>query len=194
MRYATIVAFFIGKSNIKKGKSTKYIHIQFSEAISLNKDILLQDLNKLIEPIVINLGYDLYYIEYVKEDGENYLRVYIDKEGGISLDDCEKVSRPISDLLDVEDPISESYYFEVSSPGMFRQLFNETHLIKYKGSLVALNLKSKIEGKRSLKGTLLNFDDNNIYISVDNSEIQVPREKINTVNLEGSLKEVGTNE
>ncbi|MDP4087797.1 MAG: ribosome maturation factor RimP [Bacillota bacterium] len=160
----------------------------------MKKDVLLENLNKLIKPIVISLGYDLYFIEYIKEEGEKYLRVYIDKEGGISLEDCERVSRPVSDLLDAEDPIPESYFLEVSSPGMFRQLFNDEHLSKYKGSMVAVNLESIIEGKKSLKGTLLHFDDNNIYLSKDNEELMIPREKIKTINLEGSLKEVSTNE
>lgn len=160
----------------------------------MKKDILLQNLNKLIEPIVVNLGYELYYIEYIKEDGENYLRIYIDKNDGITLEDCEKVSRPVSDMLDIEDPIPDSYFLEVSSPGMFRQLFNDAHLARYKDSMIAINLKSAIEGKKTIKGNLLNFDDNNIYISVENNELQIPREKIKAINLEGSLKEVGANE
>jgi ribosome maturation factor RimP len=160
----------------------------------LEKDILLQNLNKLIEPLVTNLGYELYFIEYKEEEGENFLRIYIDKEDGITLEDCERVSRPISDMLDVEDPVPESYYLEVSSPGIFRELFNDRHLSKYIEYLVNIKFKGVFEGKRSLKGILENFDNDYIYIKNENNQIQVPREKISSINLEGSLKEVSTNE
>jgi len=160
----------------------------------LKKQVLLEKLNKLIEPIVVGLGYELYHIEYKKEDGEYYLRVYIDKEGGISLSDCEKVSRPISDMLDVEDPISDSYYLEVSSPGIFRELFNDKHLEKHIGDTVKIVFNGVFNGAKSLIGNLKSFDNDNIYISIEENEVIVPREKIKSISLEGSLKEGNTNE
>lgn len=158
----------------------------------MKKQVLLERLNKLIEPIVIGLGYELYHIEYKKEDGEYYLRVYIDKEGGINLTDCERVSRPISDMLDIEDPIPDSYYLEVSSPGVFRELFNDRHLEKYIGSTVKIVFNGAFNGEKSLIGDLKAFDNDNIYINDDNTK--VPREKIKSISLEGSLKEGNTNE
>ncbi|NLZ48199.1 MAG: ribosome maturation factor RimP [Clostridiales bacterium] len=160
----------------------------------MKKQVLLEKLNKLIEPIVVGLGYELYHIEYKKEDGEYYLRVYIDKEGGISLSDCEKVSRPISDMLDVEDPISDSYYLEVSSPGIFRELFNDKHLEKHIGDTVKIVFNGVFNGAKSLIGNLKSFDNDNIYISIEENEVIVPREKIKSISLEGSLKEGNTNE
>ena len=144
---------------------------------------MLEKLNQLIEPIVTGLGYELYHIEYKKEDGEYYLRVYIDKEGGINLSDCERVSRPVSDMLDIEDPIPDSYYLEVSSPGIFRELFNDKHLEKHIGSTVKLCLIA-YSTEKSLTGNLRAFDNENIYINTDD-QIKVPREKIKSISLEG---------
>lgn len=159
----------------------------------MKKQELLEKLNQLIEPIVTGLGYELYHIEYKKEDGEYYLRVYIDKEGGINLSDCERVSRPVSDMLDIEDPIPDSYYLEVSSPGIFRELFNDKHLEKHIGSTVKIVFNCVFNGKKSLTGDLRAFDNENIYINTDD-QIKVPREKIKSISLEGSLKEGNTNE
>ena len=164
------------------------------EAINLKKELLLENLNKLIEPLVISLGYELYFIEFKEEEGENFLRVYIDKEEGITLEDCERVSRPLSDMLDVEDPVPESYYLEVSSPGIYRELFNDKHLNKYINHEVTVKTKGTFEGKRSFKGVLAAFDSDYIYISIEGNQIKVPRDKISSINLEGSLKEVSTNE
>ncbi len=160
----------------------------------VEKELLLQNLNRLIEPLVSELGYELYYIEYVEEEGENFLRIYIDKEDGITLEDCERVSRPISEMLDIEDPVPDSYYLEVSSPGVYRELFTDKHLSKYIGYIVNIKTKGVFEGKRSLKGILDNFDNDYIYIKDNNNQIKIPRDKISKINLEGSLKEVSTNE
>ena len=157
----------------------------------MKEDLLLDNLHKLIEPIVTNLKYELYHLELTKEDGENYLRVYIDNENGISLKDCEKVSRPISDMLDEKDPIPYSYYLEVSSPGIYRTLFNDTHLTKSIGDFVLINLKSKFNGKKEFKGFLSSFDEKQIIITSNENEIIIPKEKINTINL--ADKEEGGN-
>jgi len=153
----------------------------------MKNDMLVNKLNVLIEPIVIEKGYELYHIEFVKEGGENYLRVYIDKEAGITLEDCEKVSRAVSDMLDMEDPISEGYYLEVSSPGIFRTLYNDKHYAKYVNSDILVKLNALLEGKRQLEGKLLNFNEDEITIEVDGTEISVPRNKIKITNLNGDL-------
>lgn len=80
----------------------------------MKKDVLIERIEELVRPIVSELSCELYYVEYVKENGEFYLRIYIDKEGRVSLNDCEAVSRRVSEVLDVEDPIKEAYYLEVS--------------------------------------------------------------------------------
>ena len=88
----------------------------------------------MVKPIADELNYDIYHIEYVKENGEYYLRIYIEKDGGITLSDCEALSRRVSDLMDEKDPISEDLYFlEVSSPGLNRTLFTEDHYKRFVG-------------------------------------------------------------
>ena len=109
----------------------------------MNGDVLVQKINDLVRPIVEERGYILYHVEYVKEAGENYLRIYIDKEdGGVGLSDCEMVSRRVSELMDENDPIEDKYFLEVSSPGIFRTLFTDEHLERYTGEQVDIKTKS----------------------------------------------------
>jgi ribosome maturation factor RimP len=153
-------------------------------------EVLIKKLTELIEPIVEGLGYELYHIEYVKEDGEQYLRIYIDKEdneNGISLLDCENVSRPVSDMLDVEDPITEGYFLEVSSPGLNRFLHKDKHLSKVIGSEVLVKLLKAMLDKKTFKGNLVAFDDKEIIIKNNDEEYKIPRDIIKTINLEGEL-------
>lgn len=153
----------------------------------MSSETLISRLIHLLKPVVLELGYEFYYVEFVNEDGENYLRVYIDNETGISLTDCEKVSRRISELLDEKDPIESSYYLEVSSPGVFRTLFTDEHLNKYIGYAVAISLKQLFIGRRKLNGKLSSFDKDSIVIKTDEEDVSVPRAIINTVTLEGEL-------
>ncbi|GAA0723030.1 ribosome maturation factor RimP [Clostridium malenominatum] len=149
----------------------------------MNKDFYINGLVKLIEPIVIKLGYELYYLEYIKENNDNYLRIYIDKDEGIALEDCEKVSRAVSEMLDIEDPISDSYYLEVSSPGIERELYNDNHLNKYIDYKVSVKLKSLVNGSKKFDGLLKGFDNATITIKLENDLLAIPREKIKTINL-----------
>ena len=156
----------------------------------MDKEALINNLMKLLKPVVTELGYEFYYLEFVKEDGENYLRVYIDSKNGISLNDCEKVSRKISEILDKEDPISSSYYLEVSSPGIFRTLFTDEHLNRYINSNISLNLNKLYQGKRKFEGKLVKFDSDNIIINYENVDFLIPRDIVDKVILKGELKEV----
>lgn len=147
----------------------------------------LDKITKMVEPMVTSLNCQLYHIEYVNEAGENYLRIYIDSEAGITLDDCEKVSREVSDFLDEEDPIDEAYTLEVSSPGIDRTLFTNTHLQRYQGSKVKVKLLKSYNGKKAFEGLLVSFSDEFVSIKVDNEEINIPRVKIKYINLVGEL-------
>lgn len=150
----------------------------------MSKDTLKDKLIDFIAPIVTELGYELYHLEFVKEGKDNYLRVYIDKDNGnISLDDCEKVSRAVSDMLDLKDPIKDSYYLEVSSPGIERTLFTEEHLKKYTGSEIAVRLYSALNGKKQYDGKLIEFDKETIVIDCAGSNISIPRNKVSNINL-----------
>jgi len=153
----------------------------------MRNDTLLQKLKKIALPIVEKNNCELYHLEYVKEAGENYLRIYIDSSNGISLEDCEKTSRGISEILDVEDPITDSYCLEVSSPGIERILYNDNHLEKYIGQNVLVNLNSLYEGVKKLEGNLLGFSDVQIEIQYDGDNISIPREKISIVSLKPVL-------
>jgi len=153
----------------------------------VNNELLMEKILKLVKPIVEEQNYELYHLEYVKEFGENYLRIYIDSPNGISLNDCEKVSRPVSDILDAADPIKESYYLEVSSPGINRILYNDAHLKKYINNLVDIKLSKIYNGKKRFEGILKNFNSNEIIISNDGIDIIIPRDKIKLISLKGDL-------
>ena len=113
----------------------------------------------LSRPIVEEQGCTLWDVEYVKEAGVWYLRLYIDKPGGVSIDDCEAVSRPVSDLLDQADPIEGSYTFEVSSAGMERPLRLAEHFTACMGQEVEVRLYRSREGRKDWVGVLAGYDD-----------------------------------
>lgn len=155
----------------------------------MKMDSLVEKIQVLVKPITDELNYELYHLEFVKEQGENYLRIYIDKpEGRISLTDCEAVSRRVSDMLDVEDPIPDSYYLEVSSPGLNRGLYNDNHYNRYIGHKVLIKLKSAINGTKTINGQLDSVNDENIIVCLeDDSKVEVPKDKIKTTNLDGEI-------
>jgi ribosome maturation factor RimP len=154
----------------------------------MKKNILIDKLLFLIKPIVTEIGCELYHLEFVKEGKDNYLRIYIDKENsGISLDDCEKVSRAVSDIMDVEDPIEEAYYLEVSSPGIDRILYTDEHLKKHIGHNVLVRISGLLNGKKKFEGELLDFNSEELKIKCENTEISITRDKVLNVSLKGEL-------
>lgn len=155
----------------------------------MKMDALVEKVHALVRPITDELDYELYHLEFVKEDGENYLRIYIDKsEGRIALSDCEAVSRRVSEMLDLEDPISVSYYLEVSSPGLNRGLYNDNHYKRFVGHEVLIKLSSALNGSKTINGKLKDVNDDSIIISTeDDSEIVIPKEKIKYANLDGEI-------
>ncbi|GAA0783325.1 ribosome maturation factor RimP [Hathewaya limosa] len=148
-------------------------------------DELMKKLNNLIKPIVEKSGYELYHLEFVKEGGEDYLRVYIDNEQGIILDDCVKVNKLVSEALDVEDLIKDFYYLEISSPGIERVLHNDKHLQKYMGFNVKIKLKNLVKGKKKLEGILKGLNEENVVINLEEEEISLNRNNIITISLKG---------
>ncbi len=153
----------------------------------MKKDALIEKIEELIRPIVLELSCELYYVEYVKESGDFYLRIYIDKENDrISLNDCEAVSRRVSGLLDAEDPIKEAYYLEVSSPGLNRRLYSEEHFKKFIGNEVLIKLAGSIEGVKSVKGILKEVSEEFIMVEAE-KEFEIPKDKIKSANLEGEI-------
>ena len=115
-------------------------------------------------PIVEGAGCSLWDVEYVREAGEWFLRVYIDKEGGVSIDDCEAVSRPLSDQLDEADPIEGSYTFEVSSAGADRVLRKPEHFAQEQGQEVEVKLYRPRDGRKDFVGMLTGYDNGDVTI------------------------------
>jgi len=156
----------------------------------VDETVLIKELIDLLKPIVLELNYEFYYLEFTHEDDEDYLRIYIDNEKGIGLDDCALVSRKISETLDKVDPIDVGYYLEVSSPGVYRQLFTEEHLNKNINAKVSLELNEQYNGKKKYIGKLLSFTTSDVHIDYKNKEISIPRNVIDKIILEGNAQGV----
>ena len=139
-----------------------------------------EKVESLLQPIINNLGYDLYDVEYVKEGKEYYLRIFIDKLEGIDLNDCEKVNNAITDILDEADYIKEQYFLEVSSPGIERKLTKEKHLQSNIGSLVEISTFKPVNGQKQIIGKLKQFDNEKIIIE-DIEEIEILRKDISQI-------------
>lgn len=121
-------------------------------------------------PIVEQTGCELVDVEYVKEGGNWFLRIYIDKQGGVTLDDCESVSRPLSKKLDELDPISHNFYMEVSSPGLERPLKKPGDFTRAIGSPVEIRLYKAVDGVKKFEGELLAYDGESLTIKTGNEE------------------------
>lgn len=118
----------------------------------------------LAAPIVEEHGCTLWDVEYVREGGEWFLRLYIDKEGGVSINDCEAISRPVSDLLDEADPIEGSYTFEVSSAGLERALKKPEHFARCMGQAVDVKFYRPVDGSKERTGTLEGYRDGAVTV------------------------------
>ncbi len=137
---------------------------------------------ELLKPIADQCGVCIYDVEYVKEGPDWYLRAYIDKDGGVSIEDCEKVSRLFSDSLDHEDFIADAYILEVSSPGLGRQLKKDRHLEQSIGMEVEVKLYEELDGSKEYIGVLKSFDKDTIVIDND-KDIVFERNKIANIKL-----------
>jgi len=144
---------------------------------------ILYKINKILEPVIEDLGYELLDIEYIMERGRWVLRIYIDKEGGVSLNDCVLVTKEVSPILDVEDPIENSYVLEVSSPGLNRPLTKEKHFLWAKGKKVHIRTYELIEGRRNFKGLLEDYKDGVAYVNVDGKVFALKFDDIEKANL-----------
>lgn len=158
----------------------------------------------MVRPVVEGLGYECWGLEFVSQGKHSMLRVYIEslasgeaqiqpeaadgtaateRESGIELADCEKVSRQLSAVLDVEDPISNDYTLEVSSPGLDRPLYTLTHFERFVGHVVNLRLRMAFEGRRKYTGQLKGVEGNDVVIQVDEEEFLFPLEGIEKANI-----------
>lgn len=135
-------------------------------------------LKSMLADAVVSMGCDFWGLELLQRGKESLLRVFIEKEGGVGVDDCANVSRQISSVLDVEDPISNEYTLEVSSPGMDRPLFSLEQFRMYVGQKVSVKLRVPFEGRRRFSGKLNGVEGEDIVVQVDADEYLLPFESI----------------
>ncbi len=148
------------------------------------REVIEAKTEKLVLPIIEENNFELVDVEYVKEAGNNYLRIYIDKEGGITVNDCELVSRQLGDLLDEEDFISSSYILEVSSPGLGRPLKKEKDFARSIQKEVDVKLYKQINKQKEYTGILVDYDKDKVVLKLDEDEtIEIPRDIIALIRL-----------
>lgn len=142
-----------------------------------------EKVEELARPVIEDEGCELWSVEYVREAGSWYLRVFIDKDGGVGIDDCERISRRLDPILDEADPIPDSYVFEVGSAGAERELKRPSDFEKFMGSEVEVKLYQPYEGKKSLVGKLEAYENGDITIS----SVQLKKSQIAQVKLHISI-------
>ena len=137
----------------------------------------------LLEPSLVALGYELVGAELERSESSLLLRLYIDREAGVTVDDCEQASRQVGAVLDVEDPIPESYVLEVSSPGLDRPLLTEEHFDRFAGHPVRLRTTELLDGHRSCMGRLVGCRDGNVVVREEGEERSIPIGLVEKANL-----------
>ncbi len=147
------------------------------------KDDIEKKTEALLTPIAEANGVRVYDVEYVKEAGEWYLRAYIDKDGGVDINECVDVSHALSDALDVDDFIEEAYTLEVSSPGLGRQLKKDRHFANSIGQDVELKLFKPRDGVKEFAGSLKSFDDTTVTVTINDIDETFIRKEISVIKL-----------
>jgi len=145
--------------------------------------MLRDELGELLGPVVSGLGYELWEIEYAPRAGGGLLRLYIDSPEGITLDDCERVSRAISATLDASDPIAGRYTLEVSSPGLDRVLRTRAHFERFAGERVRLEMMQPIDGRKRFSGRLAEVGASEITLELDGGKVTLPIDDIHRARL-----------
>ena len=171
--YSGIVFQYV---KIRKQTITKKEELLMAKGISIAERV-----EALVTPCITELGYRVWDVEYVKEGAEWYLRITLDSDNGIDIDDCEKVHRTIDPLLDELDPIEDAYHLEVSSPGLERDLRHDWHFEVCTGEKIELRLFAPIEAypdKKTFVGILTAFADGVITLDNGESEVKIPRDAV----------------
>ncbi|HEX3032142.1 MAG TPA: ribosome maturation factor RimP [Bacillota bacterium] len=148
-----------------------------------NKDIT-QVVEEMVKPIAGELDLEVVEVEFVKEGPNWYLRVFLDKEGGLDIEDCSLVSNRLSTLLDEEDPIPQAYMLEVSSPGLDRPLKTARDFIKYSGRTVRAKTFAPVEGSKELVGRLNGLENGEILVETTKGVHRIPQDKVASIRLE----------
>jgi ribosome maturation factor RimP len=137
-----------------------------------------QTLVRLLQPVIETMGYELLGIEHGSRGHGDLLRIYIDHEAGITLEDCERVSEQVSGILDVEDPLQRSYTLEVSSPGLDRPLFSLGQFEDYIGHEAQIRLRQMVNGRRRLRGLIDAVEDGTVILQVDGEPFRIEADLI----------------
>lgn len=137
----------------------------------------------LIEPVLEDIGFELVEVEYLSMHGRWILRLYIDREGGVSIDDCVDVSRDIGDIIDVKEIIDHEYILEVSSPGLNRPLRKEKDFIKVIGNTIKLKMTQDQNGQKNFKGKLKDYNNRTIYLETEGKLVELPFDDVEKSNL-----------
>jgi len=147
-----------------------------------------QELIDLIQPIVEGLGFVFWGIEYMGQGKFSTLRIFIDSPNGIDVENCAEVSRQVSAVMDVEDPITSEYTLEVSSPGVDRLLFTLEQFTAYTGEKVQIKLRAPFDGRRNFKGQIKGVEDGDIVVQVDQDEFLLPLDLIDKAQIIPTFK------
>jgi ribosome maturation factor RimP len=150
----------------------------------LKFETLLQEVREVIEPILQSQGFELVDLEYQRESRGWVLRIYLDRERGITLDDCAGVSHEVGAVLEVKDVIPNAYVLEVSSPGLTRPLKKPEDFNRFQNRLVKIKLYKPLDGRRNFKGMLLGLEGETVRVEVDQQLFEIPLQSIAKANLE----------
>lgn len=144
---------------------------------------ITETVEKLAKPVVESEGCSLWDVEYVKEAGTYYLRVYVDKEGGVDIDDCERISRALDPILDEADPIPDSYVFEVGSAGIERELKRPSDFELFMGNEVEVKTYAPVNGSKSFVGKLSGYEDGNVTLELGANPVLIEKKNVSQVKL-----------
>ena len=149
-----------------------------SKALSITKQI-----TDLADPVLDEIGFELVDVEYLAKHGRWVLRIYIDKDGGVTIDDCARVSGELGDLIDIKEIIENEYVLEVSSPGVNRPLKKEKDFIRAVGKKIKVRMVAPVNGRQNFSGYLKDFKDSNLYLEEESGLITLPCQEIDKANL-----------
>ena len=145
--------------------------------------VVVKRIADLVEPILDEMGFELVDVEYLSHYGKWVLRLYIDKEAGVTLDDCVRVSREVGDLIDIKEVVTHEYTLEVSSPGIDRPLKKEKDFVGAVGKKVKVRMSTPMNGQRSFTGYLKSFENDTLYIEMDGPPVALPWADVEKANL-----------
>jgi ribosome maturation factor RimP len=145
--------------------------------------VLIKEISQLIEPILDEMDVELVDVEYLSYHGRWIVRIYVDKEGGITVDDCARVSREIDEIIDIKGVIHHAYVLEVSSPGLNRPLKKEKDFQRAVGKKIKARISVPLKGRRHFTGYLKDFRNGTLYLEVENNLVPLSRRDVEKANL-----------